>query len=112
MADKVMTPGGIFINSRSWPHEDDTLLTVTNEMFGIVSQYEMAVEEMAELIVEIQHAKREVLDTYDKSHLIEEVADVVLSVHQLSLILGIKEINKEIDRKLIRLGKRIEKKII
>jgi len=71
--------------------------------YGTDVQIEMAIEEMAELTLALQHLKR------GRSHNCpEEVADVLITVNQLRLIFDPSTIDKFIAQKLDRLEASID----
>jgi hypothetical protein len=71
--------------------------------WGKVPQLEMAIEEMAELTVELMHYKR-----CRVSNIAEEIADVELCLEQLKDILHLNENVEEYkDKKLVRLQVRL-----
>lgn len=74
------------------------------ETYGIVSQEEMAREEMDELGVALSHFKRGRATAED---VITEIADVTIMMYQLATIFGIEKVTAEIDRKLERLEGRL-----
>ncbi len=62
----------------------DPRLKVIATHFGFQAQAEKAIEEMAELMVEIKHIeKRSENSAYDYVRLIEELADVKIMIDQL-----------------------------
>lgn len=74
--------------------------------YGIESQLNVAIEEMAELQKEICKFNR---GQGDIEHIKEECADVYIMLTQLQMIFDI-EIGKEIDRKVTRLEDRLKYK--
>lgn len=62
----------------------DPRLKIIADHFGFQAQAEKAIEEMAELMVEIKHIeKRSENSAYDYVRLIEELADVKIMIDQL-----------------------------
>lgn len=78
--------------------------------WGEALQFDMVVEELAELIHAVQKYKRKrTLRT--TNNVIEEIADVEIMIQELKMMLGIYDIDEliqsEIDSKVIRLEGRI-----
>lgn len=71
--------------------------------YGKEHQIKMAIEEMAELIVELSHYNRG-----RKHHVEEEIADVRLALSHLGFLFGEDKIEKEYQRKTKRLERRIK----
>lgn len=67
------------------------------EHYGLANQTEQLVEEMAELIVEIKHSKRE--EKVDFSNLLKELADVEFMLEQVIFLLGCRDEIRAIKRK-------------
>lgn len=64
--------------------EIDPRLKIIANHFGFQAQAEKAIEEMAELMVEIRHLrKRSETSAYDYVRFIEELADVKIMIDQL-----------------------------
>ena len=78
------------------------------ETYGVRAQKLMAIEEMSELTKEICKDFRGLLD---REHLIEEVADVTITIDQLMIMYEIsgKEIQQMCEKKVERLKERLEK---
>lgn len=76
------------------------------EKFGESNQIDMALEEMAELSVALNHYNR---GRATKEDVITEIADVFITVSQLGLIFGVDEVSREMGRKIDRLEERIHK---
>lgn len=76
--------------------------------YGEKAQKLMAIEEMSELTKEICKDFRGQLD---REHLIEEMADVTITIYQLLMMYEIsdKEIQQMCERKMERLKERLEK---
>ena len=66
------------------------------EHYGIDKQMEQLVEEMAELIVEIKHCKRE--EKADFKQLLKELADVEFMLEQVIYLLGCRAEIREIKK--------------
>lgn len=62
------------------------------ETFGVESQYDIAVEELSELIQAIQKLKR-YKDKARKLNLLEELVDVEIMIEQLKLIMSFEDQN-------------------
>ena len=72
--------------------------------YGIDHQKNKAVEELSELIVELMHD----LDGRARMDAIrEELADVIVMAEQLRIIYGGSEVDRWIERKLVRLSHRM-----
>lgn len=80
----------------------------TIELYGEHAQKLMAIEEMSELTKEVCKDFRGKLD---REHLIEEIADVLITLDQMLLIYEIseEEIYLMCERKMERLKERLEK---
>lgn len=76
--------------------------------YGKKAQKLMAIEEMSELTKEICKDFRGMLD---REHLIEEIADVTITIYQLLMMyeIGDNEIQQMCERKVERLKERLEK---
>ena len=76
--------------------------------YGEKAQKLMAIEEMSELTKEICKDFRGKLD---REHLIEEIADVTITIYQLLMMyeIGDDEIQQMCERKMERLKERLEK---
>lgn len=73
--------------------------------FGVDHQKEKAVEELLELGTEIMHD----LDGRARMDAIrEELADVIIMAEQIRIIYGGAEVDRWIERKLVRLGHKID----
>lgn len=75
--------------------------------YGKKAQKLMAIEEMSELTKEICKDFRGMLD---REHLIEEIADVTITIYQLLMMyeIGDNEIQQMCERKMERLKERLE----
>ncbi len=92
------------------------------EKFGAINQMDMAIEELAELIQAINKVKRvglvkknqiqrktstfEEIKTY--TNMCSEIADVKIMIAQLEMMLDKETINISIERKMIRLAKKLQ----
>lgn len=76
--------------------------------FGEDSQLLMAVEEMSELQKEICKKFRHNKDA-SNPELVDEVADVLITVHQVARMCGVEAVNKRISYKIGRLKENIER---
>ena len=76
--------------------------------YGKKAQKLMAIEEMSELTKEICKDFRGMLD---REHLIEEIADVTITIYQLLMMyeIGDNEIQQMCERKVERLKERLDK---
>lgn len=74
--------------------------------YGEEHQKKKAIEEMGELITALS---REQDNRATPEEVITEIADVVIMMRQLVLIYGQTEVEKEIQRKYVRLRNRIRK---
>ena len=72
--------------------------------FGADMQTQKALEEMGELIVEL--ARRNT-GRYDRAHVAEEVADVMIMMEQMRLMIGPDLVDIYIDQKIERLDKKL-----
>jgi NTP pyrophosphatase (non-canonical NTP hydrolase) len=79
-------------------------------LWGEQAQIEMAIEEMAELIFALQKLKRKRGKPHHErvKDVQEEVADVILMMHQMRYIFGEKSVDKFIDTKMVRLKERLK----
>lgn len=75
--------------------------------YGKKAQKLMAIEEMSELTKEICKDFRGMLD---REHIIEEIADVTITIYQLLMMyeIGDNEIQQMCERKMERLKERLE----
>lgn len=88
--------------------EYERLYTLGNALmlWGYDAQVDMAIEEMGELLVAINHHKR---GRVDVSAVQEEIADVKIAVDQLAMIYGEEGVSEFEKKKLERLKGRILK---
>lgn len=76
------------------------------ELWGLVAQYDQAIEEMGELIVAINKFKRKCLYGEFKSNkmveenLVEEIADVKMCLEQLESFVGEDKVEQMLDKKM------------
>lgn len=79
------------------------------ELWGLIAQYDQAIEEMGELIVAINKYKRKCLyGEYQGNNkviedLIEEIADVKMCLEQLSYYVGEDNVDRVLDQKMGKL---------
>ena len=85
------------MNSR----QKQTLVHAINH-FGVENQTKQALQEMGERIVELE---RRGTDRFDRDHVAEEVADVIIMANQLRIIYGGERVDEIVDQKLQRLEK-------
>ena len=82
-------------------------------LWGLVAQYDQAIEEMAELIVAINKYKRKCLygeyETNPKveANVIEEIADVKMCLEQLEDYMGEDKVEQVFDKKMQKLQEEI-----
>ena len=77
-------------------------------LYGNAAQIEMAIEEMGELLVAINHYRRARCSVEAVQ---EEIADVKIAMDQLAMIYGENDVINFEKKKLTRLEKRIEKRL-
>lgn len=93
--------------------ERKVLYDRAEELWGLVAQYDQAIEEMGELIVAINKYKRKCLyGEYQGSNkviddLIEEIADVKMCLEQLSYYVGEDNVERVLDQKMGKLQEEI-----
>lgn len=84
------------------------------DLWGLVAQYDQAVEEMGELIVAINKYKRKCLygeyanNPKVEASLIEEIADVKMCLEQLEEFVGSDKVNEVFDQKMQKFMDEIE----
>ena len=93
---------------------DERIMRQAIETYGVQSQCDVAIEEMAELTKAIVKIRR-VADDYGKTqvaldNLLEEIADVDIMIDQLKIMWGTKQVEEYRRKKLKRLAKRLEDK--
>ena len=76
------------------------ILEASVEKWGVEEQTTMAIEEMGELIVAINHYRRGRIWI---AALQEEIADVWITIHQMALMYGINEVQDIYKKKIKRL---------
>jgi DNA-directed RNA polymerase subunit RPC12/RpoP len=88
---------------------DETLAVLDDAVatFGAKSQLLMAVEEMSELQKEICKHFRNSTEI-SNAELVDEVADVIVTVYQAARLCGIEAVNRRIDFKIDRLKNKIK----
>ncbi len=83
-------------------------------LWGLVAQYDQAIEEMGELIVAINKYKRKCLygeysnNPKVEANLIEEIADVKMCLEQLEDYMGSEKVDKIFDSKIEKLQEEIK----
>ena len=76
------------------------------KLWGLVAQYDQAIEEMGELIVAINKYKRKCLHGEYKNNkqiednLVEEIADVSMCLEQLRMFVGENKVEAKLDEKM------------
>ena len=90
---------------------DERIMRQAIETYGVQSQCDVAIEEMAELTKAIVKIRR-VADDYGKTqaaldNLMEEIADVDIMIDQLKIMWGTKQVEEYRMRKLERLNRRL-----
>lgn len=86
---------------------DKNILTEAICFYGRDKQIDMAVEEMAELIKAICKYKRyHTIESME--NIVEECADVIITLAQIRLMFGDENIDKVITEKMCRLHERIK----
>lgn len=84
------------------------------KLWGLVAQYDQAIEEMAELVVAINKYKRKCLygeysqNAKIEANVIEEIADVKMCLEQLEDFVGADKVAVVFDKKLAKLQEEIE----
>ncbi len=83
-------------------------------LWGLVAQYDQAIEEMGELIVAINKYKRKCLygeyaqNAKVEANLIEEIADVKMCLEQLEDFMGKEKVDEVFDKKINKLQEEIK----
>lgn len=97
--ETIVTGGPLF--------DDEDLATFEEaiDTWGIDAQVDMAVEELAELIVTLRHVDREKADFH---HARDELADVRIMFEQLAWFLGREETHDRVRVKMDRLRERLQ----
>lgn len=102
-------PVNVLVSRGEWNSADDCLFIRAAQKWGSGSQIDMAIEEMAELIVDIQHSKRDMkMDKVPISKLAEEIADVTIMMRQLALLTDPDGVESSINRKMERLSRMVD----
>lgn len=83
---------------------DRELMQEAINTWGVEKQFDQAIEEMAELIVELQHLKRNMVRP---ENVAAEVADVLICMAQLEIILGEDLVQSVVVQKQARLSGRV-----
>lgn len=84
--------------------EEQTIYQRAVIKWGVDSQVDMLIEELAELIVELQHCKR------NRSHNVaEEIADVEIMLSQIKPLFNE---DKDVDNWKLMKAERLEKRLI
>jgi NTP pyrophosphatase (non-canonical NTP hydrolase) len=78
--------------------------------WGFDSQVDMLIEEAAELIVAVNHARRACWAAPLRDQVIEELADVEIMLEQMRMAFGPDEVDRVKLRKVLRLKERLQKK--
>lgn len=78
----------------------DKIYQATLAKWGEEAQYDQAVEECAELIIALKHFRR---GKAERQSVIDELADVTLMLGQLTWMLGEKEVDLAVEKKLAKL---------
>lgn len=73
--------------------------------FGEQPQVDMAMEECGELVAAINQFRR---GRISREKLAGEIADVLITVHQLAAMTGEELVMQQINRKMMRLAKKLE----
>lgn len=96
-----------FINSlQAEPSSEEAILRRAIKVYGIHAQIDMALEEMGELIVALQHSLR---GRASHVEVCEEVADVQIMMEQLAMIFDKDIVRKYYESKIKRLEQRLNK---
>ncbi len=74
--------------------------------WGVDAQTNLAIEEMGELIVAINHYRRGREGAIDNVQ--EEIADVIIAMNQMKMMYGSDAVDAIIERKTNRLEKRLQ----
>ena len=87
----------------------DKILRDAVRMYGAPAQLDQFIEELAELIVAINHLRR---GRADIEHVLQEMVDVDIMMKQMKIILNVKDDYFRLikDRKIKELGERISEK--
>lgn len=82
---------------------DDVLMARALQHFGINPQVKKCIEELGELITELARSRK----VENSPEIALEIADVLITVRQLSLIVGPDRVQRAIESKSSRLSNRI-----
>jgi NTP pyrophosphatase (non-canonical NTP hydrolase) len=85
---------------------DHTVLGRALDKWDEEAQIFMAFEEMGELQTELSRLRR---GRSDKEHVAEEIADVLIMVHQMALVCGTEAVSAALERKMKRLEMKIDR---
>ncbi len=87
----------------------DKILRDAVRLYGAPAQLDQFIEELAELIVAINHLRR---GRADIEHVLQEMVDVDIMMKQMKIILNVKDEYFSVvkDRKIKELGERISEK--
>lgn len=77
-----------------------TVLVHAINHFGVEANIDKALEEMGELTTELSRRR---LARYDKEKVVEEIADVMITVEKLRIIFGGSLVDEIVEEKLARL---------
>lgn len=81
------------------------ILSKAVSAWGIVAQTDLAIEEMGELIVAINHYRR---GRVGIDAVQEEIADVLIAMHQMTMMYGANGVEDIFNQKIERLERRLE----
>ena len=87
--------------------EEKLLLQKAVSVYGTIAQTDMAIEEMGELIVAINHYRR---GRVEMDAVKEEIADVMIAMKQLAIIYGESGVKIFSEKKMQRLEQRLKDK--
>lgn len=79
------------------------------ERWGVDAQVDQLIEELAELIVAVNHARRSGYVAQDYDHVIEELADVEIMLEQMRYVFESDKIDQVKTSKVLRLRDRLRK---
>lgn len=80
------------------------ILSKAVSAWGIVAQTDLAIEEMGELIVAINHYRR---GRVGIDAVQEEIADVLIAMHQMTMMYGANGVKDIFNQKIERLERRL-----
>lgn len=84
---------------------DNSVLRAAIDVWGANFQMDMAVEEVGEFLVALQHWKR---DRVQNVHVCEEIADVLIVMQEMALIFGPEVVETIKREKMARLRRRVD----